>query len=209
MAKLFSTLFLLSALTTALFAQQPSYAKYGMETSTVPNGLTVNTPAPEFAETDEEGHAVSLTELLKKGPVVLIFYRGYWCPVCARYLKQYNDSLQLITGKGATLVAVTTEGGEGVEKTREKTKVKFHIISDKDGSIARNYGVNFTVTDAYQNKINTMLHADIAANSAYGKPELPVPATYIINQQGVIVYRQFDPDYKNRASVQEILEHLP
>lgn len=209
MTKLFSTLVLLSILTTTLFAQQPNYAKYGMEASTIPSGINVGTNAPEFSGTDEEGHPVALSELLKKGPVVLIFYRGYWCPVCARYLKQYNDSLQLITGKGATLIAVTTEGGEGVAKTKAKTKAKFHIVSDKDGSIARNYGVNFAVTDAYQNKINTMLHADIAANSAYSKPELPVPATYIINQQGIIVYRQFDPDYKNRASVQQILEHLP
>jgi len=190
--------------------QQPpvDYSKYGMDTAALPTGLQVGAQAPLFTALNEEGKTVSLQQLLTKGPVVLVFYRGYWCPVCMRYLQQYSDSLQLITAKGATLIAVTSEGAEGVQKSHKKTKAGFQLLTDTTGIIMRLYDVNFNVTDAYVKKIKNGLSADIAGNNATGRAELPVPATFIINSKGVITYRQFDPNYKNRATVQEILEHL-
>ena len=184
------------------------YQKYGMDTTTLPTGLKVGQQAPLFSGVNESGKTVGLQQLLAKGPVVLIFYRGYWCPACMRYLQQYTDSLQLITAKGATLIAVTSEGAEGVQKTRKKINPGFQVITDTTGTIMRLYDVNFNVTEAYTKKIKNSLSADIAGNNATGRAELPVPATFIINSRGVITYRQFDPNYKNRATVQEILEHL-
>src|SRR5918912_990280 len=82
-----------------------------------PEGLFINSKAPDFKAKDQSGVEVSLRELRKKGTTVLVFYRGYWCPYCNKELKNLQDSLQLITSKGAQLVAVTPEAAEGVSKT--------------------------------------------------------------------------------------------
>ena len=87
-----------------------------------PEGLFINSKAPEFSVKDQNGKQVSLKELRKKGPVVLVFYRGNWCPYCNRELKRLEDSLQLIKDKGAELIAISPEAQEGITKTTEKIK---------------------------------------------------------------------------------------
>src|SRR5438270_10755988 len=95
-----------------------------------PEGLFINSKAPEFKAEDQNGQQVSLKELRKKGPVVVVFYRGYWCPYCNKYLKKLQDSLQLITDKHATLVAITPEAKEGIDSTVLRTGATFPIIYD-------------------------------------------------------------------------------
>ncbi len=85
-----------------------------------PEGLFINSKAPEFKLKDQSGLDVSLKELRKKGPVVLLFYRGNWCPFCNRQLKALQDSLELIYAKGAQVVAITPEKSEGIEATIKK-----------------------------------------------------------------------------------------
>ena len=140
---------------------------------------------------------------------MIIFYRGEWCPVCNRYLSNFQDSLKYITEKGTMVLAVTPEKISSAKNMKEKTRATFTFVSDADESIMKNYDVVFDVTDAYQQKIITKLEADIAANNDKTKARLPVPATFIINKKGVIVYKQFDPDYHNRATIKEILANLP
>ncbi|HEY0731995.1 MAG TPA: peroxiredoxin-like family protein, partial [Chitinophagaceae bacterium] len=82
-----------------------------------PEGLFINSKAPDFKVKDQEGNEQSLKELRKKGPVVVLFYRGYWCPYCNKELNRFQDSLQFITEKGATLIAITPESPEGIKKT--------------------------------------------------------------------------------------------
>lgn len=86
------------------------------------NGLNVNSKAPMFKAADQDGNMFDLSQQLKKGKVVLVFYRGQWCPYCNKQLKHLEDSLSMITGKGATLVAITPELPENIQKTIEKTK---------------------------------------------------------------------------------------
>src|ERR1041384_8178648 len=95
-----------------------------------PEGLFINSKAPEFKAKDQNGKELSLKDMRKKGPVVIIFYRGFWCPYCNRELTRLEDSLKLITDKGAQLIAITPEKPEGIAKTVEKTQAGFSIISD-------------------------------------------------------------------------------
>jgi peroxiredoxin len=145
--------------------------------------------------------------LLEKGPVVLMFYRGYWCPYCNRQLQQFQDSLQLINELGGTVVAVTPESVESINKTVEKTNVQFRIIHDNQLSIMKAYDVAFTpeedVLTRYKKK-----GMDLNQINSDNGENLPVPATYIINQEGKIIYAFFDPDYKKRATVAKILKNL-
>lgn len=194
-----------------IFSQsQSSMTRLGIdETSNIPRGLDVGSIAPSFTANTSMGEPITLSKQLEEGNVVIIFYRGEWCPVCSRYLSNFQDSLQYIIDKGAVVLAVTPEKISSAKSMKEKTGSTFTFVSDADESIMKNYDVVFDVTDAYQQKIITKLEADIAVNNDKTKARLPVPATFIINKKGVIVYKQFDPDYHNRATIKEILAHLP
>jgi len=196
MAKFFLLTFLL--LTTSFLLAQER-----------PEGLFINSKAPDFKATDQYGKEIRLKDVLKDSAVVLIFYRGQWCPYCNKQLKKLEDSLQLIKEKGARLIAITPEKPEYISKTIEKTKASFPLIYDKNMKIMKAYAVTFEVDER---TVSRYKNADIdlaAANGQKEKVYLPVPAVYIISKkEGTITYRYFDFDYKKRASVQEILDQL-
>lgn len=190
--------------------QEVNYAGFGMETkdSHIPAGLKVGDKAPDFTGYDQSGKMVESKKLLETGPMILFFYRGKWCPICNRYLKSYQDSLNIITDQGFNVVAITPESIENVEQTIKFNKLTFQVIYDCEEKIMRDYDVMFTVTKAYQDRILSSLSIDIAKNNGRETASLPVPATYIINRQGIIVAIQFDPDYKKRATVRWILQNM-
>lgn len=191
----------LSLLFAALFV---GYIVFGQE---APEGLFLNSRAPDFKAKDQNGNDVRLKDLLKKGKVVLVFYRGEWCPYCNKNLKRLEDSLQLITAKGATLVAVSPEKAESIVKTIEKTSAEYPILHDEDLKIMKAYDVEFEVPE---NTLKRYRNAGIKIDEVNGKNGnyLPVPATYIIDKEATITYRFFNQDYKKRPSVKEILDHL-
>jgi peroxiredoxin len=174
-----------------------------------PEGLFIQSKAPDFKAKDQNGNEIRLKDLLKKGKVVLIFYRGQWCPFCNRYLKRLEDSLQLVKDKGATVVAVTPELPENVARTIEKTGASFPIIYDEGLKIMKAYDVEFEVPEntlkRYRNTGIKLEENNGPRNGNY----LPIPATYIIDKESNVTYRFFDPDYKKRPSVSELLANLP
>ena len=174
-----------------------------------PEGLFIRSKAPDFKSKDLTGIDISLKELRRKGPVVILFYRGNWCPYCNKELSRFQDSLQLIKDKGASLVAVTPETTEGIIKTAEKTKAQFPIIYDEDLKIMKGYDVAYKVHEKSVARYKNF-DIDLAVNNNQ-KPEevyLPVPAVYIVDKEGTITFRYFEPDYKKRVSVKEILKNL-
>jgi len=173
-----------------------------------PEGLKVGMKAPDFALQSPDGKTIKLSEELKKQPVVLMFYRGVWCPVCIRYLAEFQEAAPQITAKGAKVIAITPETNDNIAETIEKTKIDFTVLHDQNTNVMNDYKVLFSVTEAYQEKIRTKLESDIAFNNGKTEAQLPVPATYVIGQDGVIKFVQFDLNYKNRASVDDILKQL-
>lgn len=188
---------------------QTSPTKYGIDTNfTLPLGIPVDTLAPRINTVSITGQKMDTDELIKKGPVVVIFYRGEWCPVCNKYLSELNESLPQIIAKGATVLVISPELAENALKTKEATKSDFVFISDTSLQIEKDYDVLFDVTKKYSKKIKTLLRSDIAENNGKKNAQLPVPATYIIDGNGRIIYKQFDYNYKNRASAEDILKML-
>lgn len=194
---------------SAVQGQNINYEKFGMEATNAPLGIAVGDDAPALTFTLQDGKAVKLSDLYQKQPVVVIFYRGYWCPVCNRYLADFAKNAKSIEDKGARIIAVTPQNYENVEKTEDKNKTGFTIVSDADGSIMKAFDVDFNVTEDYQDKVLKGLNTSIAGTNASNRAILPVPATYIIDTNGKIVYKQFDPDYRKRASVEDIVNNLP
>ncbi|HTD39396.1 MAG TPA: peroxiredoxin family protein, partial [Mucilaginibacter sp.] len=112
------------------------------------NGLKNGATAPEFNAKDNAGKTIDLKALLKSHKaVVLFFYRGQWCPYCNKQIKELQDSLQLLTSKGAYVVGVTPETRDNIGKTVDKTHASFSIIEDKGYTIMKAYDVNYTVND--------------------------------------------------------------
>lgn len=180
---------------------------YFLVAQEAPEGLFINSKAPDFKAKDQNNKEVRLKDLLKTGKVVLIFYRGQWCPYCNKFLKKLEDSLQLIKDKGATLVAVTPELPENISKTIEKTNADYSILYDEGLKIMKAYDVEFEVPENILTRYrNTGIKID--ENNGKNGNYLPIPATYIIDKDGNITYRYFQPDYKKRASVKEILDNL-
>lgn len=171
-------------------------------------GLKNGTTAPGFSAIDNSGKTLELKTLLKSHKaVVLFFYRGQWCPFCNKQIKQLQDSLQLLTGKGAYVIGITPETGENITKTIDKTHASFSMVQDKDYHIMKAYNVNYTVSDETLTQLKKY-GVDLEKNNGNKDHVLPVPATYVINSSGNISFVQFDKDYTKRASVSSILKVL-
>ena len=183
------------------------YESYGMQSDDAPKGIKIGSKAP-VVDLIIDGKKVALADLYKDQKVAIIFYRGFWCPYCSKHLAEFATRAKELEDKGVRLIAITPEGEAGVTKTKDNSKATFTIVSDIDGSIQNAFDVDYKVTDAYVGKVNDMLKVSISDNNATGAAELPVPATYVINKEGTIIYAHFDPDYKKRASVDDILNAL-
>ena len=186
----------------AVTAQNKLPERYGMSANdSLPKGLSVDSLAPEFRAISIEGDTLNSKDLLKKGPVVLLFYRGQWCGVCIRYLSNLTDSMEHLTKAGATVVAVGPELIDKANKTKEKTAAGFHIVSDTSQKIMRDYDVLFTVTEGYSKMILAGKQVSIAKSNGHDKPQIPVPATYVIGTDGIIKLVHFDYNFRYRATV--------
>ena len=173
-----------------------------------PEGLFINSKAPDFKAKDQDGNEVVLKDLRKKGNIVLVFYRGSWCPHCSRYLKQLQNSFEDFKAKGAQVIIVTPQGDEGIDSAVAKSGASFPVIHDKDMKIANNYKVAYKVDERtygrYKNAGIDLLKENNQVKDAW----LPVPAVYIINTEGSITFRYFEEDYKKRVPIADILKAL-
>lgn len=195
----------LSGLLVFLFSI--SYSTIAQNETVYPEGLKAGDSAPGFTANDQYGKTISLGEALKSGPVVLLFYRGEWCPYCNKQLARFADSLQFIKDKKATVMAITAETAENISRSIEKSKASFSVIEDAGLKIMRSYQVNFAVDEKTISKYKGYGIDFDKANGINGA-NLPVPATYIIGTDGKVKYAFFNTDYRKRASVKEILENL-
>jgi len=163
----------------------------------------------DFELSDQFEEAFRLSDALQRGPVVLVFYRGQWCPYCSRHLSALQDSLHRITELGATVLAISPEKPVYLQQMAEKTSAGFRLLYDKDYAIAAAFGILFDPGQANKDLYNNRLQANMREAHGNELELLPVPATFIINQRGELVWRQLDPDYRIRSTVQDILDHLP
>lgn len=171
------------------------------------SSLKVGQEAPRFVASDQNGDQFKSSEILKEKQLIVVFYRGQWCPFCNRHLSELQDHLEDFKKAGAQIIAISPEKTENINKTVEKTKANFPVLWDKDNSIMEAFGVNFILAKNLQEKYKKY-GVDLAKANGNSSQILPVPATFIIGKNGKIKFLHYDPDYKNRSSAKEILEHL-
>jgi len=190
-----------------LFILAAVFMVHSLSAQEKPEGLFINSKAPDFKATDQNGNSIRLKDMVKNGNVVLFFYRGNWCPYCSRQLKQLQDSLEMFTEKGVQVIAITPEKADGIAKSIEKSSASFPIIHDEEGKIMKAYDVRYALDEKSVSRYK-MTGIDLAAVNGKNGTNLPVPAVYIINKENTIVYRYFDENYKKRVSVKELLSQL-
>lgn len=204
MKKVVTQVFGLFVLLSAFSCSQENH-KTVEETKGVEVGATIS----DFNAIDQDGKLFNLNKTLAERNVVVIFYRGQWCPICSRHLSNLQDSLSYLENKGVKVVAISPEKQENLKKTQEKTDASFTLLYDKDYKISKMFDVLFRPDEETIKAYNERLDANLSEAHSDHSQRLPVPATFIINQEGKVVWRHFDRDYKERASVKEIMNNLP
>lgn len=169
--------------------------------------LKVYTNAVDFTLPNTNGGLTSLKEELQRGPVVLKFYRGLWCPICNAELVALQEILPEIKCFGATLLSISPQTIENSWLMKERNHLNFDILSDNNNEVARKYGLVYNIGDK-ANAIYHQLGIEIEKYNDISSDELPIPATYLINTNGVVVYANIDPNYTNRPEPIEILRAL-
>ena len=178
-----------------------------LESSEDGEGLSKGEKAPNFNLTDARGERVELYEQLKQGPVVLTFYRGGWCPYCNMELRAYQQIVDEIYGEGAKLIAISPQTPDHSLTTQEKNELEYHVLSDVGNEVANQYNLVYELpdylVDVYKDK-----GLQVNEHNRDNTWTLPVSATYIIAEDGKIVYEYTKKDYKDRAEPSEVLEEL-
>lgn len=177
-----------------------------VDSGVVQQARQVGDMAPDFELINAAGKTVRLGDYLKKGPVILTWYRGGWCPYCNLALRAMQKELPAFKAQGATLIALTPELPDQSMSTAEKTELEFEVLSDLNNNIARDYGIVYKLTDGvasiYEDKFS------LSANNGNNSNELPLATTYVINEDGEIIYAFLDADYRNRAEPADVVEAL-
>ncbi len=170
--------------------------------------LTVGDRAPAIVLENAKGATVDVGALLAKGPVIVTFYRGGWCPYCNLELKAYQDILPQIVAAGASLVAISPEKPDDTVSTAEKNALTFEVLSDVGQKVGRAFGLVYEFTEELKS-VYRGFNLDIPArNGTPGEWALPVSATYVIDRNGSIIYAYTDVDYRDRADPRDILRAL-
>lgn len=162
---------------------------------------------PPFELPNANGQVIRSDQLLKEKNLVLVFYRGGWCPYCNTYLKKLQDNLSEIDSSGGALVAISAENPDDSLTTAQKHELRFHVLSDRQLSYARKFRLVYQIPEKTDQRYKGK-GIDLVVDNEMDKPELPISATYIVNQKGKIVYDFVEPDYKKRATPEEVIGQL-
>ncbi len=163
--------------------------------------------APDFILNDPDGKQVSSAELLQRGPMIISFYRGVWCPYCNMELQALQAALPELTATGASVVAISPQIAANSRKSVRQNGLDFPILSDPGNAVAAAFGLRFALPD-YLVDLYASLRNDLPAFNGDDSWTLPMPARYVIAQDGTIVYAEVNPDYTLRPDPSELLPVL-
>ncbi|QDS94966.1 Putative peroxiredoxin bcp [Roseimaritima multifibrata] len=172
------------------------------------DAIAVGQPAPNFDLPNAIGESVELSALLAGGPVVLMFYRGSWCPYCNLQLRAMQARLADIEKLGGQLVAVSPEIPDESLSLTERAELKFTVLSDKDALIAAQYGVAWKVPEPILDHMRNDRGLDLAKINDGNATVLPIPATFVISADGIVTWQYVNVDYRHRAEPDDVIAAL-
>ena len=162
---------------------------------------------PEFLLPNVKNEIINSNEILKNGKMIIAFYRGSWCPYCNLQLKTLQDYLTKIKDKKATLVAISPQSPDNSLTVVEKHNLTFEVLTDTDNLFAKQLGISFELQD-FVLPYYQALGIDLMHFNKNNDNSLPVPAVFVIDQNGKIIYKFVDANYMNRIDIDELLQTL-
>jgi peroxiredoxin len=163
--------------------------------------------APSFSLKDPEGNVINSADLLKRGPLVLSFYRGVWCPYCNMELQALEAAKPEFDRYAASLVAISPQTAPNSRKSVRQNKLSFPILSDVKGKVGAAFGLRFNLPD-YLVELYKQLKNDLPTFNDDPSWTLPMPARYVIGQDGLILYSEVNPDYTRRPEPEDMIPVL-
>ena len=177
--------------TLAVYAQLPEKAEDI-------SPLLIGEKIPETQVLTIDGKSVSTSDLFKAGKTIVIFYRGGWCPYCNTHLSEVGQIESELRALGYTIIAISPDAPENLKKSVDKNKLTYTLVSDKTGALARAMGIAFKAPQPYEKLLTP--------NQGEGAELfLPVPAVFLVNEEGGILFEYINPNYKNRISGELLL----
>jgi peroxiredoxin len=164
--------------------------------------------APEFDLPDPDGTLLSSRRLLAKGPMVVTFYRGVWCPYCNLDLQALEEARGEIESRGASLVALSMQTAAISRKSQRDNHLGFPILTDFKGEVANQFGLRWKLSDELADLYKNRVGIDLSQINGEASWTLPMPARYMIGQDGVVAYAEVNPDYTRRPDPSDLLPVL-
>lgn len=171
------------------------------------NALKAGDHLPGFTLSDPDGKMVSSVDLLARGPLVISFYRGVWCPYCNIELQSLQDTLSQFEALGAKLVAISPQNAVNSRKSVRQNNLTFPILADPHNDVADQFGLRFEMQD-YLIELYRSLKNDLPAFNGDQSWTLPMPARYVVGQDGIVLYAEVNPDYTRRPEPEDMLPAL-
>lgn len=171
------------------------------------SSIQVGEQMPKFSLPNAFNKIISSEEILKNGKMILVFYRGSWCPYCNLELKFLQDHLSKIKDKGATLIAVSPQNSDHSLSMVEKNNLEFEVLTDADNTFAGKLGIAFQLQDFVLPHYKD-LGINLIEFNKNNDNTLPVPAVFIVDKDGVVTYKFLDVNYTNRVDVEELINSL-
>jgi peroxiredoxin len=171
------------------------------------NTIKVGDKLPPFALSDARRKEVTSDDLLKKGPLLITFYRGEWCPFCNLALHSLQLNLDKFQAKGVTLVAISPELPNTSLTTTEKNELKFPVLSDVGNSFARELGIVFSMPNSLRPTFKAFGH-DLVARNGDDSFEAPVPTTLLVDEKGIVRNTYINSNYWERLEPSKALEWI-
>ena len=171
------------------------------------NACKIGDKAPDFSLNGTSGHTIALAELLNKGPIVVTFFRGEWCPFCDLELRAYQKDLAKFTAHGASLVAISPQSAGNNASTAKNKSLGFEVLADPGNKVAKAYGIAFSMSAAEQ-ELYKDFGTDLPSINGAADWDLPVPATFVIDRAGRIAWAHVDSNYTTRAEPADVLAAL-
>lgn len=169
--------------------------------------LRVGAELPALTLPDATGKPVDLKALNASGPLVVVFYRGGWCPYCNLELREWQRLLPQLQALGATLVAISPQTPDNSLSTSEKNALAFPVLSDSSMAAAQAFGIAFALSPELI-ALYASVGNDLPTLNGNGQWMLPIPATYVIDRGGVVAFAHVEADYRQRAEPEQVLDRV-
>lgn len=180
----------------------PAYAS-GSSSPVSPLGVGAPIPAVEIRTV--EGRTVNLRSLLAGRPALLVFYRGGWCPYCNRHLADLQSVESELGALGVRVIAISPDRPEKLRETKAGQNLGYDLLSDSQARAIRAFGLAFQMQPERVTRYRRQYGIDIEADSGATHHLLPVPAVYLVNADGIVIYRHYNHDYRSRINGKEVL----